>query len=109
MGVSRRKSCVGSQRIGPRNIPPGPRGEKRISDVIGGVVVVPTTLETVQRALENAGVEFIPHGVRRRIADADREARFHELRAVAKASAAQLRGHDIMTEADLYDEDGLPG
>jgi transcriptional regulator with XRE-family HTH domain len=82
---------------------------RRIESGDGTTRVAPTTLETVQRALENAGVEFIPHGVRRRIAAADREARFRELQAIAKASAAQLRGHDVMTETDLYDENGLPG
>jgi transcriptional regulator with XRE-family HTH domain len=82
---------------------------RRLESADGTTRVAPTTLETVQRALESAGVEFIPYGVRRRIADADRQARFRELQAIAKASAAQLRGHDAMPEADLYDQDGLPG
>lgn len=70
--------------------------------------VAPATLESVRRALEGAGAEFIPHGVRRRADDANREALFRDLQGISKASAAALRDKDVMTEADLYGEDGLP-
>jgi hypothetical protein len=40
--------------------------------------------------------------------DFDREVLFCELQAVSKESAARLRGREVMSEEDLYDEDGLP-
>ena len=70
--------------------------------------VAPTTLESVRRALEEAGAEFIPHGVKRRVDVADRVALFQDLKAISERSASRLQGQDIMTEADLYDETGLP-
>lgn len=70
--------------------------------------VSPTTTETVRRVLEEAGVEFVPHGVRRRAEGPGQETLFRDLQAISKRSAARLQGQDVMTEADLYGEDGLP-
>jgi transcriptional regulator with XRE-family HTH domain len=81
---------------------------RRIEAADGPARVSPTTLESVRRALEEAGVEFIPRGVKRRLTQADKEARFLELRAISQRSAARLKGQDTMTEADLYGDDGLP-
>ena len=69
--------------------------------------VSPTTLAGVCRALEQAGAEFIPGGVRRRLPP-DTAALVEDLRAISLRSAEQLAGQDMLTEADLYDEDGLP-
>ena len=69
--------------------------------------VSPATLEGVRRALERAGAEFIPGGVRRRM-QPDTAALFEDLRAISLQSAGQLAGQAELTEADLYDEDGLP-
>ena len=67
------------------------------------------TVGSVRSALEQAGVEFIPQGVRRRSeARPDAEARFEALRAISLRSAEKLRGRELLTEADLYDENGLP-
>jgi transcriptional regulator with XRE-family HTH domain len=81
---------------------------RRIESGNGVPRVSPATLESVQHALEMAGAEFIPFGVRRRVDDADREALFRDLQVISKASAAALPLGDSMTEADLYGEDGLP-
>ena len=81
---------------------------RRIEAGSGLPRVSPVTLNSVRQALESAGAEFIPHGVRRRVDDGDKEALFRELQAISKASAAALRGRCVMTEADLYGDDGLP-
>lgn len=79
-----------------------------IEAVDGASRVAAVTLESVRRALEDAGAEFIPHGVRRRTGVTDKEALFRDLLAIAKRSAVRLKGQDTMNEADLYNEDGLP-
>lgn len=65
------------------------------------------TLAGVRLALERAGAEFIPGGVRRRL-QPDTAALFGDLQAITLQSAKQLAGEAELTEADLYDEDGLP-
>ncbi len=69
--------------------------------------VSPSTVAEVQRALEQAGAEFIPGGVRRRI-QPDAGGLYQDLCTISLRSAEQLSGQDMLTEADLYDEDGLP-
>ena len=82
---------------------------RRLEGADGSERVAPVTLDVVRRALEQAGAEFIPDGVRRR-----REVRpdagplYEELRAISLRSAARLQGRELLTDADLYDEDGLP-
>jgi transcriptional regulator with XRE-family HTH domain len=67
------------------------------------------TFAGVRKALEEAGAEFIPAGVRRRpTARPDARALFEDLRAISLRSAACLRGRELLTDADLYDENGLP-
>ncbi len=67
------------------------------------------TCEGVRQVLEQAGAEFIQGGVRRRQpVRPDAEARFQELRAISRRSAERLRGPEQLTDADLYDENGLP-
>ena len=71
--------------------------------------VAPVTLAGVRLALEQAGAEFIPDGVRRRrAARPDASALYEDLRAISLRSAARPRGREPLTDADLYDEDGLP-
>lgn len=69
------------------------------------------TVAGVRDVLEKAGAEFIPDGVRRRpIARQDARARalYEDLRAISLRSAARLQDRELLTDADLYDEDGLP-
>lgn len=65
---------------------------------------------SVQTALEEAGAEFIPDGVRHsRFVSPEAEARYHAIMRIGKESAAVLAGRDdLLTDADLYDESGLP-
>ena len=82
---------------------------RRLENEVSARQVTPIVIDGVCRALEQAGAEFIPHGVRRRNtprAQADRL--FADLRAISLRSAERLKGHDILTDHDLYDEDGLP-
>lgn len=81
---------------------------RRIEAAEGAPRVASATLESVRRVLEESGVEFIPNGVRLRAQGAEQQALFRDLQAISTRSAAQLQGQDVMTEADLYDEDGLP-
>jgi transcriptional regulator with XRE-family HTH domain len=71
--------------------------------------VAPGTLAGVRDVLEKAGAEFIPHGVRRRsIARQGARALYEDLRAISLRSAARLKDRELLTDAELYDEDGLP-
>ena len=82
---------------------------RRLEGADGSERVAPATLAGVRHALEQAGAEFIPDGVRRR-----RETRpdagslYDDLRAISLRSATRLQGRELLTDADLYDEDGLP-
>jgi transcriptional regulator with XRE-family HTH domain len=69
-----------------------------------------SVVERVQQALERAGVEFIEGGVRRRRAR-DRDAadrRFEAIMAIARRAAALPAENAEFSEADLYDDTGLP-
>jgi transcriptional regulator with XRE-family HTH domain len=82
---------------------------RRIEGTDGGERVTPITLDGVRQALEQAGAEFIPDGVRRRrTARPEARALYEDLRAISLRSAARLQGRELLTDADLYDEDGLP-
>ena len=82
---------------------------RRLETADGGTHVASGTLDGVRRVLEQAGAEFIPDGVRRRPpARPDATAMFEELRAISLRSAERLHGRERISEADLYDEDGLP-
>jgi transcriptional regulator with XRE-family HTH domain len=66
----------------------------------------------IQHALEAAGAEFIPNGVRRQASRSPEEIE-ERLRAIAKISEQYLRlsaqcPDTFLTEDDLYDENGLP-
>ena len=77
---------------------------RRIEAMRGRVASM--TVDGVRRALEQAGAEFVPDGVRRR--RPDEEAVFRDLRDISLRSAERLRGRELLTDADLYNEDGLP-
>lgn len=82
---------------------------RRIEAIEGGEQVSPATLARVRAVLERGGAEFIPGGVRRHTAGrADAEERFNKLRAISMQSARRLRDRELLTDADLYGEDGLP-
>jgi transcriptional regulator with XRE-family HTH domain len=71
--------------------------------------VAPATVDEIQRALEAAGAEFMERGVRHRAWTPEEvEARYQAGLAIAKRSAARLKGARQFSEDDLYDENGLP-
>jgi transcriptional regulator with XRE-family HTH domain len=71
--------------------------------------VAPATVGSVRSVLEQAGVEFIANGVQQRPkARSDAAARYEALRAISLRSGEKLKGRELLTEADLYDENGLP-
>lgn len=72
--------------------------------------VAPDTLNRVQRALEAAGAEFIPDGVRRRRSrtPAEKEALLRDIMAIAHRTAKLAAENSGFTEDELYDENGLP-
>jgi transcriptional regulator with XRE-family HTH domain len=82
---------------------------RRIEAADGPGRVSAATLDGVRQVLESAGAEFIEHGVRRRQPPRpDADALYRDLKAISRDSAARLTGHVVLTDADLYDEDGLP-
>ena len=82
---------------------------RRLEAAQGKERVAPIIVESVRHVLEQAGAEFIPDGVRRRpVARQDAGALLEDLRAISLRSAARLQGRELLTDADLYDADGLP-
>ena len=82
---------------------------RRIETMAGHERVTAETFEGIRRALEQAGAEFIVDGVRRRPARRqDADSLFEDLRDISLRSADRLSHHRLLTDADLYDEDGLP-
>jgi transcriptional regulator with XRE-family HTH domain len=82
---------------------------RRLEGAESGKYVGAETLSGVRQVLEQAGAEFIPDGVRRRrTARAEADSLFEDLRAISLRSAARLQGRELLTDADLYDENGLP-
>jgi transcriptional regulator with XRE-family HTH domain len=83
---------------------------RRLEAVDGASRVAPATLDGVRQVLERAGAEFIEAGVRRRRqrSPEEIEARYRAIMEISQRSAAKLAGHEILTDDDLYDENGLP-
>jgi transcriptional regulator with XRE-family HTH domain len=83
---------------------------RRLEAENGGVGVAPGTLSTVQQALEAAGAEFVPDGVRRRRLRTrqEKEELVREIMAIADRVAALPENNPGFSEDDLYDENGLP-
>jgi len=67
-------------------------------------------VSSIQRALEAAGAEFIPGGVRRRRrrSAAEVDARFRRIMSIADEAAKLATENPGFDEKDLYDEFGLP-
>ena len=66
------------------------------------------TVEDIRHALEAAGVEFIDGGVRRRPAMLEDDRLLADLTEISRRSARRLHGRALLTDRDLYDENGLP-
>jgi transcriptional regulator with XRE-family HTH domain len=82
---------------------------RRLEAEHGSERVTPASLDEVRRALEQAGAEFIPGGVRRRpVARPDAGSLYEALRAISLRSVARLQGRELLSDADLYDETGVP-
>jgi transcriptional regulator with XRE-family HTH domain len=81
---------------------------RRLEASRGSELVAGDTASAVVKALEEAGVEFIHHGVSLTPKVQDDEALFLRLRSIAERFAAASAGPDFLTDADLYGEDGLP-
>ncbi len=82
---------------------------RRLESEGGEARVAEATIAEVQRVLEQEGAEFIPGGVRRRATPApDAAVRYAALLAISLRSAARLEGRQLLTDDDLYDENGLP-
>jgi transcriptional regulator with XRE-family HTH domain len=81
---------------------------RRIEAAGGLDRVSEATVGNIRRALEEAGAEFIDNGVRRRRSTRDAETRYRKLKAIAERAAPLIAAEDRMTDADLYDENGLP-
>jgi len=71
--------------------------------------VAPDILERVQHALEALGVEFIENGVRWRSATDNPALLSRDIIQIAERNARRLQQVTPLTDADLYDENGLPG
>jgi transcriptional regulator with XRE-family HTH domain len=81
---------------------------RRLEAAWGESLVAQETAGEVQRALEEAGVEFIYDGVFLKRKPGDNEKRLDALREIARRSAAEQAKLQPFTEADLYGDDGLP-
>jgi transcriptional regulator with XRE-family HTH domain len=84
---------------------------RRLEAGNGAAVVGADTLTKVQQALEAAGAEFIPDGVKRRRARTpeEKEALLRDIMAIAHRTAKLAAEHPGFTEDDLYDDEtGLP-
>lgn len=81
---------------------------RRLESAGGENLVADETAHEVQRALREAGVEFIYDGVFLKRSKDDSDALLQRLHAIAEKSAAQQAELPPFTEADLYDDHGLP-
>ena len=64
---------------------------------------------SIRRAHEQAGTDFFPKGVCHcHPHPLDACALFADLHAISQLSAARLHSRALLTDADLYDEDGVP-
>lgn len=75
----------------------------------GSGVVGEATLTGVASALEDAGVEFVERGVRRRERTAGEvEETLRVMRDIVDRSAPALKDLPAFSDHDLYGDDGLP-
>jgi transcriptional regulator with XRE-family HTH domain len=82
---------------------------RRLEAVDGASRVAPATVDGVRQALEAAGAEFLEGGVRRRPWSPEEiEERIRTIDEISRRSAERLKGQQLWTDDDLYDENGLP-
>jgi transcriptional regulator with XRE-family HTH domain len=82
---------------------------RRLEAPDGLTKVAPGTLDEIQRTLEAAGAEFIDRGVRRRGRTPEEiAARYQRALEISRRSAERLKDAELLTDDDLYDENGLP-
>jgi transcriptional regulator with XRE-family HTH domain len=81
---------------------------RRLEAPSGMDLVARDTADSVVKALQEAGVEFIHQGVSLKAKAEGDEALLGRLRAIAERAARQNAGRDWLTDADLYGDDGLP-
>jgi transcriptional regulator with XRE-family HTH domain len=83
---------------------------RRIETPGGNARVSPRTVASIQQALEAAGAEFVPAGVRRkhRRSAEEVEERIRQIMAIADKTAKLAAENPGFGEDDLYDEFGLP-
>lgn len=82
---------------------------RRMEAASGEGLVAPATVNSVVKALEEAGVEFIHQGVSLKIKAENEEALLGRLRAIAERAASHTAQGEWLSDSDLYDDDGLPG
>jgi transcriptional regulator with XRE-family HTH domain len=82
---------------------------RRLEAAGGEAAVAEATALEIQNTLQEAGVDFIYDGVRLKPSAAADELLFQRLRAIAERSAARQADLPPFSEADLYDDHGLPG
>jgi transcriptional regulator with XRE-family HTH domain len=80
---------------------------RRLEAAKGDYAVAEDTAAGVQNALREAGVEFIHDGVCLKPKE-DAEALYKKLLEIAEESARFLKDKPLLTDDDLYDENGLP-
>ena len=81
---------------------------RRLESLRTAIRVAPRATDTIRQVLEQAGVEFIPDGVRRRQIGPKKAALLTRLQAISRANATRLRATSPLTDEDLYDNNGLP-
>ena len=84
---------------------------RRLEAEDGTAQVAAATVGRVQAALEEAGAEFIDEGVRRRAPTRrgdEAERLFRDIMAIADRAARRKVENPDFSEADLYDDAGLP-
>ncbi len=64
--------------------------------------------DSVRSALEEAGAAFIPNGVQKLRTQAEKDRLFADIMEISRRSAEALKNHVILTDDDMYDENGLP-
>ncbi len=81
---------------------------RRLEDRHGLSKVAPATVDVVRRVLEKAGAEFIDRGVRHSVpAPETIQSIKDDVDRIVARSGALLDKYPPMTDAELYDENGL--
>ena len=81
---------------------------RRLEGAVPGKAVSADMADNVRAALEKAGADFIPNGVQKLRTQAEQDRLLADMKDIARRSAEKLRGQELLTDADMYDENGLP-